>query len=487
MVEPTKKKRKRRKDKEELELEEFLFGSSSQIDSKNNDRDVGLQISKSLNALSDEKQRDEAKNVSNIMKDKQLKPAWVDEHDASVTVDVAAIPRLRKLRKTEAEKKMSGVEYEKRLRAQFEDINRGNDISWAALPENKDDEDPAFSLLRGTKGLLGNGNRVLPSKELKITRAKDANMTGRSDAVVRSTRFHPNGSVILTAGFDKTLRLFNIDGLRNPRILSLSFESFPIYNADFTADGYEVLCTSKRPYFFSVDVRTGKTTRIRGIKGRRDKSYEYFAMDRSLGSPYIAVVGAEGYIYMLSQKTKQMVFTLKCNSHVTSCSFSGDGNTLYSMCASGELYKWDVRKRRCIGRYQDEGSIRGTSVACSHDGSLLACGSSSGVANLYVSKEMSMAGQTPKPNKAFLNLTTSIDMLKYNSDGQILAMASSRSKDALRLIHVPSRTVFSNWPTQKTPLNFVSSIDFSPNSGYFAVGNVKGKVLLYRLNHYSTS
>ena len=50
---------------------------------------------------------------------------------------------------------------------------------------------------------------------------------------------------------------------------------------------------------------------------------------------------------------------------------------------------------------------------------------------------------------------------------------------------MPSCTVFSNWPTSKTPLSYVFSLDFSPSGGYLAVGNDKGKVLLYRLKHYS--
>ena len=44
--------------------------------------------------------------------------------------------------------------------------------------------------------------------------------------------------------------------------------------------------------------------------------------------------------------------------------------------------------------------------------------------------------------------------------------------------------MFSNWPTTQTPLGFVTALDFSPNSGYFAVGNDKGVVLMYQLLHY---
>ncbi len=57
----------------------------------------------------------------------------------------------------------------------------------------------------------------------------------------------------------------------------------------------------------------------------------------------------------------------------------------------------------------------------------------------------------------------------------------------MRLIHVPTGTVFSNWPGQRTPLHKVTAIDFSPGGAYLAVGNRKGKVLLYRLKAYSNS
>ena len=67
----------------------------------------------------------------------------------------------------------------------------------------------------------------------------------------------------------------------------------------------------------------------------------------------------------------------------------------------------------------------------------------------------------------------------------LVAAASSLKRNALRLLHVPSRTVFSNWPTSKTPLHYVHSLAFSPSSDMLAVGNARGRVLLYRLKHYS--
>ena len=70
---------------------------------------------------------------------------------------------------------------------------------------------------------------------------------------------------------------------------------------------------------------------------------------------------------------------------------------------------------------------------------------------------------------------------------QILAVASRETKDAMRLVHVPSFRTFPNWPTSQTPLKYVNDIAFSPNGGYIASGNDKGQVLLYSLTHYTAS
>ena len=114
------------------------------------------------------------------------------------------------------------------------------------------------------------------------------------------------------------------------------------------------------------------------------------------------------------------------------------------------------------------------------------CRSNSGVVNLYPTASL-LASTTPTPAKAFMNLTTRIDTLAFNHDAQLLALASKRNKDSLRLVHVASQTVFANWPTSQTPLSYVQCLAMTPSSGYLAVGNDKGKVLLYRLNHFGSS
>lgn len=131
-----------------------------------------------------------------------------------------------------------------------------------------------------------------------------------------------------------------------------------------------------------------------------------------------------------------------------------------------------------------------------------------------------------------MNLTTTVDSVVFNHDDQLMAFSSHLKRDALRIVCVEeifvvvflsehdddiklyvmlcscffeclcmlsllvylafvvqanmnSLSIFSNWPTSKTALRYVNCAAFSPNSGYFAVGNDRGLVPLFRLKHYS--
>jgi U3 small nucleolar RNA-associated protein 18 len=84
-----------------------------------------------------------------------------------------------------------------------------------------------------------------------------------------------------------------------------------------------------------------------------------------------------------------------------------------------------------------------------------------------------------------MNMTTQIDGLKFNASSEFLMMRSESKKDALKVVHMATRTVFANWPTQTTPLSYATAFDVSPGSEFMAIGNDKGRVLMYRLQHFS--
>jgi U3 small nucleolar RNA-associated protein 18 len=136
-----------------------------------------------------------------------------------------------------------------------------------------------------------------------------------------------------------------------------------------------------------------------------------------------------------------------------------------------------------------------TALALSPDGSYLATGDSMGGVNIYsrpagllapldLQQGSGMQPATPSPLKTLMNLTTAVDSLSFSHDSQVLLMGSRLKKESLRLVHMPSLSVFSNWPTSKSPLHYVHCAAFSPHSGFLGIGNAKGRVLLYRLHHY---
>ena len=82
-------------------------------------------------------------------------------------------------------------------------------------------------------------------------------------------------------------------------------------------------------------------------------------------------------------------------------------------------------------------------------------------------------------------MDSAVTTLAFNPTSEILAAASKYSKRAMRMIHVAGRHVFANWPTAKSPLNYVQSAAFSPKAGFMAIGTDQGKVLMYQINHYA--
>lgn len=156
---------------------------------------------------------------------------WQDPADAAVSVPVAAIARLRKLRQYQGQTDMSGEQYEEALRRQHSILNprtnwasAGKRSKAAARPgaasdyviddEREPDESSAQQLLLSGSGLLlqggAAGGGLLAPGSIEMSRLRDANGSSLSDAVVQALQFHPNGQLMLTAGFDKRLKLFQV-------------------------------------------------------------------------------------------------------------------------------------------------------------------------------------------------------------------------------------------------------------------------------------
>ncbi|KAJ1692466.1 hypothetical protein LUZ63_009164 [Rhynchospora breviuscula] len=413
------------------------------------------------------------------------RPAWVDEEEERTQVDIAKVNRLRKLRRDAEEQLISGSEYVERLRAQHVKLNPGTD--WARAGSDQEsgltgvDDDGREELLTSNADLvLKDSVKLLPGL-LEFSRLNNANREEKSNSVINSVQFHRNGQLLLTAGLDRRMRLFQVDGKRNPKASSIFLEDCPIYKASFLPDGSEVILAGRRKFFYSFDLVKSSVNRVRPLTGRDEKSLESFEV--SPDSKTIAFVGNEGYILLVSAKTKQLIGTLKMNGSVRSLAFAENGTQLLSSGGDGQVYHWDIGTRKCIHVGTDEGSLVATSFCVSPDSSMFCTGSSSGIVNVY--KRDEFLGGKRRPLKIVKNLTTEVNEMRFNHDAQILAICSRMKSKAVRLVHVPSCSVFSNWPNGN--LGLARCLDFSPNSGFLTVGNAEGQVLLFKLHHYQNA
>ena len=463
------------------------------------------------------------------------RPVWTDPSDTQLRVRVASVSRLRKLRATEEEAVVGGEQYEERLRRQHAVLNPNT--AWAQPRGRKAGQEgseggglagllasttDALTLTTGaSRGGAAAGAAALglplPPGELAAVRVRDGNHAAPAHSVIRSVEFHSSAPLLLAAGLDKTLRLFSVDGSRNPQVGGVHFGDMPIHKAAFGGDGQSVILSGRRPFFYVHHLTTGTSERVSGIAavGVDDKSLESFAASPQgwAGEPLVALFADSGRIPLVSLRSRQAVATLQMAGTARCGAFGSDGHTLFTGGGDGTVCIWDLRTRRCVDKLVDSGSMGITALAASPKGAHWAAGGAMGVVNLYrhathtrldqgiaragglnapaggrarviVDVASPAAAVRPQPVRSLGNLTTTVDTLAFSQDGQMMAMATRLSKDALRLVHLPSCTVFANWPSSKTPLHYVHCAAFSPNGGYLAVGNARGRVLLYRLPYY---
>ncbi|KAM6957800.1 U3 small nucleolar RNA-associated protein 18 homolog [Aplochiton taeniatus] len=420
------------------------------------------------------------------------KSAWVDEED-EVEEEVDMTHRFRRdLVKGEAESRMTKQKLHQRMKEQFQK-SMGGAPSWAEpkakkkKSKNKDDDDDDDdeeddNLLRKTGNFVGS-SEALPKGVLRMKKCLHANSARPSDLRLTSVQFHPSAQVVMTAGLDQSISLFQVDGKTNPKIQSIHLERFPVHKAQFSLDGEKVVATSLRnKMFYLYDMMEGKVTPVHTIRGLQESRVKEFEV--SPEGDALLLTGTSGYLHMLTMKTREVVRSMKINGSLCGVAFSQDGSKVFAKSEEGEVYLWDVRSTKCVNRFTDEGCVSGTSIAASPDGQYLACGSQSGVVNVY-SQGACLTETNPRPLKAVMNLLTPVTSLRFNPASEILAIASRADDEAIRLVHLPSLTVFSNFPVfRRKTVYRTFCMDFSPHSGFFSLANNKGQAPLFRLLHY---
>ncbi|XP_044037158.1 U3 small nucleolar RNA-associated protein 18 homolog isoform X2 [Siniperca chuatsi] len=472
-------------------LEDLVFGAEDELVERlveEDEEQTGTLLGEDED---DESGESEAEDEARLQLQPTREAAWVDEDD-ELEEEVDMKHRYRRdLIRGEAESSMSKQKVQQRMREQFQK-SMGGAPSWAEsnvkkkkkkkADEEDEDEEEEDDLLRRTGNFVASSDG-LPSGVLRMKKCLHANSARPSADRLTTVQFHPSAQVVMTAGLDQSVSLFQVDGKTNPKIQSILLERFPVHRAQFSRDGETVIATSlKNKMFYLYDMMEGRVTPVHTVRGLNEARVKEFSVCPEGGA--LLLTGTNGYLHLLTLKTKEVVRSMKMNGDVSGVAFSHDGSKVFANSEEGEVYVWDMRSSRCVNRFTDEGCVKGTSIAASPSGRYLACGSQSGVVNVY-SQEACLNSANPKPLKAVMNLLTSATSLAFNPSSEILAVASRAEDEAVRLVHLPSFTVFSNFPVAKRKIVYrTSCLDFSPHSGFFSLANNKGHAPLFRLLHY---
>lgn len=525
------------KSREELELERAVFGDSTGFEAELENLDLAesLSASESENDSFEDKASDEAAEDDELFfidkgsdastheeemsdesdsgsdSDEDLDVAiWHDSDDDNLEYDLTSTNRSKKLRKTQQEAYVSGQDYENRLRSHFEKLYPKPQWALAAKTSGthgsddlESDEEfdmgtgedtisanPLKDLLSQSTSYLSSGkSKLLPPSDLDIQRLADVTKQMASKAVVQSVDFHPTQPLVLSGGFDKTLRIYQIDGKNNPVASSLYIENCPFRTALFHPDGKRVIAGGRRRYLFIWDLETGSVEKVSRLYGNEhtQSSFEKFVL--SPCGKYIALIGDQGWMNLLSAESGQWLAGAKVEGKLVDIVWT-DPTVVTLVNTRGEVWNWDSERRHFVSRWRDPSLVGVTTIAQGKN--WIALGMENGIVSIYDKRNAKKSGFRVSDSEPEVweatgvveNLVTSISSMKFSPDEQMLVISSKLKRDSLRIIHLPSLTVFKNWPTSSTPLGHVSCVAWSPQNQMLIAGNEGGHIRLWSLNHY---
>ena len=413
--------------------------------------------------------------------------------------------KLRKLKKEIGESAITNEEYESRIREHYNTMTniKNNDLyKWAESEDNEEDTtneneigknnqegDELENLLKTNKSLINERKILTNSNILKIHQCPQVTkLPGYQHISIMSTlNFHPKKSdILLTSGFDKKLKIFNIninDNYSSKLISTINTLDIPIFSVKFISDE-DVIITGRRKHYYIYNLEKQNLSRIEGhfaLSSNKINSLEkcFVGIDSNIYS----FGDNNGNIYLYDINTKRFKYDIKISSSINSICFD-DKNYLYAVGDQSEIYIYDLRKyRNCLKKVNDYGNFYTNCMDISNDYSYLSTGGKQGYVNLYnLSDLVSDLNEDVEPVKVYDNLTTSCDFIKFNKNNNMLGISSKWKKNALRFINLENKKVFTNFPSFKEHMKYPFCFDFNCDSTLLSIGNDEGKAYLFHID-----
>ena len=270
---------------------------------------------------------------------------------------------------------------------------------------------------------------------------------------VSSVSYSPDGKYLASGSLDKTIKIWELTSGKCLR----TFERYasPVVSVDWRGDGRYLASGSEDGI-----VKISDTANGRCVKTLVGHSGEVSSVAYSPDGKYLASGSEDNTIRIWDAASGKCLKTLEGHgSGVSSVSYSPDGKYLASGSKDNTIKIWETVTGTCMKTMEEDNRVWLTSVSYSPDGKYLASGSMIGSVKIW-----DVATGT-----CFKTLEESgvwVTAVRYTSDGKYLVSST-------KVWEVTSGKCIQTLEVNQ------DSVNYSPDSKYFAYGSLDGSVKIW--------
>ena len=174
--------------------------------------------------------------------------------------------------------------------------------------------------------------------------------------LVYGCAFSADGTILVSASRDKSVRLWNMKTFKNMATLRARKQGFK--GCDISRDGILAAVSGKNIPLWDVNTKQN----IAVLKGHTMWCYTCcFTADCTL----LASTSHDGTVRLWDMRTRESIATLSSVGSITrQCSFSSDGAWIVAACSMEKVARvWDVKTFQCIATLQHDESVMSCSFS----------------------------------------------------------------------------------------------------------------------------